>query len=75
MVIVEFTSPEFEHWKEGGEIYFRETKAAFYTAKSEGKVIATRKTFKGIESAIGIWSERQRELLGVDMFITLIEEE
>ena len=74
-VIVGFTSPEFEHWSEGSEIYFREIKASFYTAKVDGRIIATRKTWKGIESAIGLWSEQQRERLGVNVFITLIEEE
>ena len=75
-VIVGFTSPEFEHWtNDEGDIFFRETKSGFLTAKAKGRVIAKRKTQTGIEKAINLWSERERERLGVDMFVTLIEEE
>ncbi len=75
-VLVDFTSPEFEHWVNAeGEIFFRETKASFFTARNEGRIIAKRKTQDGIESAIGIWSEQERERLGVDIFVTLTEEE
>ena len=75
-VIVGFTSPEFEHWTNAeGDIFFREVKAGFFTARNKGRVIAKRKTQAGIESAIGLWSEQERERLGVDVFITLTEED
>ncbi len=74
-VIVDFSSPEFEHWTNAeGDIFFRETKAGFFVAKNEGRVIAKRKTQAGIESAIELWSERERERLAVDVFITLTED-
>ncbi len=74
-VEVAFTSPEFDHWTDGeGNICFREIEDGFFTAKNKGRVIAKRKTQKGIESAINRWSEKERERQGVDMFITVIEE-
>ena len=75
-VIVDFTSPEFEHWTNAeGDICFRTLNDGFFTARNKGRVIAKRKTQAGIESAIKLWSERERERLGVDMFITLTEED
>lgn len=75
-VIVDFTSPEFEHWTNSeGDICFSTIKDGFFTAKTKGRIIAKRKTQAGIENAIKLWSERERERLSVDMFITLIEEE
>ncbi len=74
-VTVDFTGSEFEHWTNAeGEILFRETKASFFTARHNGRIIAKRKTQDGIESAIGIWSEQERARLGVDVFITVAEE-